>query len=596
MNMGNGKRNFMINDFEVDIQGLMGQQKFSDGLASGQDFKNILEKETGVKHDKGSAVWVKEEGSNAIRHLDPDEVVPLDKIEKAGTTNPFNTAGIFSKGQQKNASIGLTVKEEDWQLLREHLFKNDKLERQSFMELGLLDVDGEIELFLHKLLLVPDSEYVTQSAVQVMPSGRFTVDAYNSFAGAGVAVHGHVHSHPFTSHAHFSGVDLDCRQKMMGGILAVIKAFNIEGSFFSLLMVMGSDPCGWHAELVGPDNAVIGQIEKVTVISPTGMKRLIRSSISPSTADDWMTFLKKGMQKSHEKTPAAYLDRNIRLLGDEGQDQIATMHLALCGVGGVGAMLVANLRGMGFRKFTLIDPELLEASNLNRFPGAGPEDIGDYKVNIIQRELQRLDSKTKVNALDCGVGEDQARVALYDADIIIAGVDGLAPKAELQVLAARLLKPLFDIGTGIRLDAERNVKKMGGQVIAYLPGGPCLRCQGINIFRPETGLAGSMRRATGYVEDTDLTPTSVAFINSVAAGLAADMVVSYITGLRQIPTYIEFDQWSWKVTTYNYARRPQCSICGHDGIEGKGIMEQKICHKTPKRRDSNQYRGQNLED
>jgi len=169
-----------------------------------------------------------------------------------------------------------------------------------------------------------------------------------------------------------------------------------------------------------------------------------------------------------------------------------------------------------------------------------------------------------------GVEDPRALDKMKEADLIISAVDGMGPRAELQVLSARFLKPLFDLGSGILVDKDKKVSRMGSQIIVYVPGGPCLACQGLDLFNATQGLAGEVRRKTGYVKGTDLTPTSVATINSVVAGWAVNHVVRYLTGLGPIPLYTRIDQWTGTVDQLSFVKKESCPICGKQGIEGKG--------------------------
>lgn len=480
-------------------------------------------------------------------------------------------------------SMRLTIRENDWQKLRAHLFRDDNLERQAFLELGLyISTTERADLFVYRILPVSDDSYARQSMVQVIPQTQVTVNAYNSFFHAEVAVHGHVHSHPFTDNARFSETDKQCLTSMISGLRGVKRTLGAEGNVFCFLMVMGRSENGCYGELADLEGNIFAVLSELNIIGMTGKKILSTSNGNPTSGQEKRFGMfprislfsqrdKEAQSGTPENPEIHVLDRNVRLLGNNGQEILENTHLAICGCGGVGAMLIANLRGLGIRKYTLVDPEKLEKSNLNRFPGAGREDVGEYKVNILRREVLRVFPETEVTALTGGVGDRDVQKYITETDLLIAAVDGMAPRAELQGIAARLMKPLFDIGSGVRLDPQGNVKRMGSQVIVYLPGGPCLKCQGMDIFKPETGIAGEIRRASGYIEGTDMTPTSVAFINSVIAGYTVDMIVSYLTGLRNVPLYLEFDQWTWSMSVRKFVRRPHCPVCGDNGIEGKGI-------------------------
>ncbi|OPX19510.1 MAG: hypothetical protein BZ151_08875 [Desulfobacca sp. 4484_104] len=450
----------------------------------------------------------------------------------------------------------MTLKEQDWECLQAILFQADGRERQVFLELGLREDQHTFEVLLHRLRPVADADYLSQGLYHVSPKPQAVVEAYNAFCRSGVLVHGHVHSHPFCDVAHFSAVDHQTLGQIRRGLADLVTLQGLNESTTCFQMVLGRDPAGFEGVLLNLWGEKMGALSTVRVITPQGIRlyqRELGEDNSGALAD-------------------VRLDRNIRWLGKEGQKKLSQTHLSICGLGGAGALLVANVRGLGFREITLVDPERLEPSNLNRFVGAGIEDVESYKVDILKRELRRVAPETIVHALPCGVEDPEAQARLREADLIVAALDGMQPRAELQILAARFLKPLFDLGSGILVQPGGEIRRMGSQIIVYIPGQACLACQGMDLFRPTEGLAGEIRRRTGYVvgATTELTPTSVVTINSVAAGWTVDLIIKFLTGIGPIPLYTQINQWRGIVEQLHFVKKESCSLCGLDGIEGKG--------------------------
>src|SRR5262249_10800834 len=63
-------------------------------------------------------------------------------------------------------------------------------------------------------------------------------------------------------------------------------------------------------------------------------------------------------------------DRQVRAFGEAGQRALASMTVAIIGLGGTGSVTAQQLAHLGVRRFVLIDPDRIEASNLNRVVGA----------------------------------------------------------------------------------------------------------------------------------------------------------------------------------------------------------------------------------
>ncbi|HEY5705821.1 MAG TPA: hypothetical protein VIS96_09630 [Terrimicrobiaceae bacterium] len=155
-------------------------------------------------------------------------------------------------------------------------------------------------------------------------------------------------------------------------------------------------------------------------------------------------------------------------------------------------------------------------------------------------------------------------------------MDSDAARLSIQVLAARYLKPVVDIGSGIILKSgTRSVSAMGGQVSVYVPGGPCLVCQGLNTAAIEDASLTTVRERVGYVRGTKETPGSVVTINAIMAGWASDVAMRLVTGFGESPTWLNCDLLRNSVTSMCFARRENCSICGSDGVEGLGMEQEK---------------------
>jgi molybdopterin/thiamine biosynthesis adenylyltransferase len=258
----------------------------------------------------------------------------------------------------------------------------------------------------------------------------------------------------------------------------------------------------------------------------------------------------------------------VRFLGEEGQAKIHQTHLAICGVGGLGSFVVAHARGLGFKRITVIDPDRVEETNLNRLWGATPKDLGKPKVRVMARELKRFN--IEVEPIFAGVQDELAQRAILEADVIVSCFDNDAARLEAQILAARYLKPLMDLGAGIILDEQKRVREMGGQIAFYFPGGPCLLCQGLDPAKIVSDEIREVQRAVGYIVGTPETPPAVITLNSVIAGLGMDLLTRYLTGFAPVASYLKFDLLRHQALGLNFRKRLNCPICGEEGVEGKG--------------------------
>jgi len=164
-------------------------------------------------------------------------------------------------------------------------------------------------------------------------------------------------------------------------------------------------------------------------------------------------------------------------LGTDSEIVLCRSRAALVGLGGGGSHVTQQLAHIGLGNFLVIDPDIIEDTNLNRLVGGTLEDVrlGTAKVDIAERVImgvnpaaevvKRLENWTEVTA------------ELRDVDVIFSCVDTIGCRSELESFARRFLIPLIDIGMDVH---ESNGEfSIGGQVMLSMPGKPCMRCMGL---------------------------------------------------------------------------------------------------------------------
>ncbi len=83
------------------------------------------------------------------------------------------------------------------------------------------------------------------------------------------------------------------------------------------------------------------------------------------------------------------------------QDRLHKAQVAIIGLGGIGTWVAQGLALAGVRNFTLIDPDVVEISNLNRQCLFNVGDVGSLKICVAEERLRAIDSEISV----CGVAK-----------------------------------------------------------------------------------------------------------------------------------------------------------------------------------------------
>ena len=103
--------------------------------------------------------------------------------------------------------------------------------------------------------------------------------------------------------------------------------------------------------------------------------------------------------------PSERLDRFARHIvlpeiGGAGQVALANSHVTLVGVGGIGSPVLQYLAAAGIGSLTLIDDDVVEASNLQRQTLFGEADIGRGKAGAAREWVSRFDPALSVVAVE----------------------------------------------------------------------------------------------------------------------------------------------------------------------------------------------------
>ena len=138
-------------------------------------------------------------------------------------------------------------------------------------------------------------------------------------------------------------------------------------------------------------------------------------------------------------TPADIFSRSEALLGKEGLNKLASTKVIVFGVGGVGSWCAEALVRTGVGHLTLVDPDEVCYSNINRQLPATTETVGRPKVEVLKERFLSINPEAEIQALHEAFHAENAETFHLDAyDYVIDAIDSLEDKAELILAASRL--------------------------------------------------------------------------------------------------------------------------------------------------------------
>ena len=183
-----------------------------------------------------------------------------------------------------------------------------------------------------------------------------------------------------------------------------------------------------------------------------------------------------------EALSRAELERYSRHLslpgfGLEGQRRLRAASALVIGAGGLGAPILNYLAAAGVGSITIIDDDVVEASNLQRQIIHRDADVGRSKVASAADAVHRLDPSLEVRTIEGRLTPENALDLFADHDVVLDGADNFATRY-LSNDAAELTGTPLVWGT---------IFRFAGQVSTFVPGhGPMLRDLFPDIPEPDS--------------------------------------------------------------------------------------------------------------
>lgn len=125
-----------------------------------------------------------------------------------------------------------------------------------------------------------------------------------------------------------------------------------------------------------------------------------------------------------------------------GQRRLAAAHVAVVGAGGLGSPVVLALAAAGVGTITVIDDDVVEASNLQRQVMHRMADVGEPKTASAERVARDLSPETRVVAVRERLDAANAATLLADAHVVVDGSDAFATRADVAAACERSGVPL----------------------------------------------------------------------------------------------------------------------------------------------------------
>jgi adenylyltransferase/sulfurtransferase len=237
-------------------------------------------------------------------------------------------------------------------------------------------------------------------------------------------------------------------------------------------------------------------------------------------------------------------------IGGVGQRRLKAARVLVVGAGGVGSGAIPALAGAGIGQLTIVDDDVVDASNLQRQWLFRDDQIGRSKANLAAAFVTALNPTVSVQEVSDRIDASNAQQILGGHDLIIDGSDNFATRLLVADTATSLRIPLVSA-------AAAQFQGQVGLFRGWEHDQPCYRCFVGDAFDSddcdncaELGVIGAL---TGL-------------IGNFAALLAIRHFVEF--GDEVAGNLFLFDGLSLSLRAISIPKDPGCKTCGGSHAQG----------------------------
>ncbi len=244
----------------------------------------------------------------------------------------------------------------------------------------------------------------------------------------------------------------------------------------------------------------------------------------------------------------------LEQIGYEGQLKLKNSKVCVVGTGGLGHPITSRLAAMGVGHMRIVDRDVIELSNLHRQTMFDGDDVGQVKVEVAAKKLQKLNPDCAIEPLAVSVSRNTAPDVVRGCDVVVDALDSVNARYALNSACVESGIP-FVTGAAVGVT---------GQIFTVLPGSSaCYHC----MF---PGL------------DEDTMPTcSIEGVHpsilSIVGGIEVAEAVKVITGkppsLADRMLHIDIEGMEF-TTTRTFRAEEDCPVCGSNAMADRTTDQQ----------------------
>jgi len=241
-------------------------------------------------------------------------------------------------------------------------------------------------------------------------------------------------------------------------------------------------------------------------------------------------------------------------IGYQGQLKLKNSKVCVVGTGGLGNPITSRLAAMGVGTLRIVDRDVIELSNLHRQTMFNEDDVGQIKVEVAAKKLQKLNPDCKIEALAISVNDYTALEVVEGCDVVIDALDSVNARYALNKACVKFGIP-FVTGAAVGVS---------GQAFTVIPKeSACYYCMFPDLNEdtmPTCSIEG-------------VHPSILSLVGGIEVAEAVKIILGKTPSLSQRILHIDLENLDFNST--RTFRAEECPVCG-SGIVQETPKEELI--------------------
>ena len=323
-----------------------------------------------------------------------------------------------------------------------------------------------------------------------------------------------------------------------------VSADSLQDAFVKISEVMGDDFKRRVLEGDGTPRSLINiYINGKNAKFSDGMETVLKDGdevyILPAVAGGSEELSKKELDK---------YSRQVMLeeIGYTGQLKLKNAKICVVGIGGLGNPITTRLAAMGVGTLRIVDRDVIELSNLHRQTMFDEDDVGQVKVEVAAKKLQKLNPDCKIEALAVSVNDYTALEVVEGCDVVVDALDSVNARYALNKACVKFGIP-FVTGAAVGVS---------GQIFTILPrNSACYYCMFPSLDEdsmPTCGIEG-------------VHPSILSIVGGIEVSEAVKVIMGKKPSLSDKILHVDIENLDF--TSTRTFRAEECPVCGSGKLE-----------------------------